>query len=208
MAAELLLGEPLFPGDSGVDQLVEIIKASLVNELCLCALRQSCSRTTFRSRKTILSLPLTRTEMLEREVGVKGDWRVVIPLVCLWCPSTVPVSSLFTLGRLLPRVALYRIHVSSRLPWSPAGSDCSSSVQHCVAVVLRKYSFYYCTAVNMLWKYTTKPFLEWVPWKSSVSRTVRGGSRDKKYEVVDNVICVCLPWLRCWGPRRERRSVR
>lgn len=26
MAAELLLGEPLFPGDSGVDQLVEIIK--------------------------------------------------------------------------------------------------------------------------------------------------------------------------------------
>lgn len=28
MAAELLLGEPLFPGDSGVDQLVEIIKAS------------------------------------------------------------------------------------------------------------------------------------------------------------------------------------
>lgn len=29
VAAELLLGEPLFPGDSGVDQLVEIIKASL-----------------------------------------------------------------------------------------------------------------------------------------------------------------------------------
>lgn len=29
MAAELLLGEPLFPGDSGVDQLVEIIKASV-----------------------------------------------------------------------------------------------------------------------------------------------------------------------------------
>lgn len=28
MAAELMLGEPLFPGDSGVDQLVEIIKAS------------------------------------------------------------------------------------------------------------------------------------------------------------------------------------
>ncbi|CAB1106559.1 unnamed protein product [Ectocarpus sp. CCAP 1310/34] len=28
VAAELLLGEPLFPGDSGVDQLVEIIKAS------------------------------------------------------------------------------------------------------------------------------------------------------------------------------------
>lgn len=28
MAAELLLGEPLFPGDSGVDQLVEIIKVS------------------------------------------------------------------------------------------------------------------------------------------------------------------------------------
>lgn len=26
VAAELLLGEPLFPGDSGVDQLVEIIK--------------------------------------------------------------------------------------------------------------------------------------------------------------------------------------
>ncbi len=28
VAAELLLGAPLFPGDSGVDQLVEIIKAS------------------------------------------------------------------------------------------------------------------------------------------------------------------------------------
>ena len=26
VAAELLLGQPLFPGDSGVDQLVEIIK--------------------------------------------------------------------------------------------------------------------------------------------------------------------------------------
>jgi serine/threonine protein kinase len=26
VAAELLLGHPLFPGDSGVDQLVEIIK--------------------------------------------------------------------------------------------------------------------------------------------------------------------------------------
>jgi serine/threonine protein kinase len=26
VAAELLLGAPLFPGDSGVDQLVEIIK--------------------------------------------------------------------------------------------------------------------------------------------------------------------------------------
>lgn len=30
VAAELLLGEPLFPGDSGVDQLVEIIKVSVV----------------------------------------------------------------------------------------------------------------------------------------------------------------------------------
>lgn len=29
VAAELLLGEPLFPGDSGVDQLVEIIKVSV-----------------------------------------------------------------------------------------------------------------------------------------------------------------------------------
>ena len=27
--AELLLGQPIFPGDSGVDQLVEIIKVSL-----------------------------------------------------------------------------------------------------------------------------------------------------------------------------------
>lgn len=26
MLAELLLGQPIFPGDSGVDQLVEIIK--------------------------------------------------------------------------------------------------------------------------------------------------------------------------------------
>lgn len=26
MVAELLLGQPIFPGDSGVDQLVEIIK--------------------------------------------------------------------------------------------------------------------------------------------------------------------------------------
>ena len=26
MVAELLLGKPLFPGDSGVDQMVEIIK--------------------------------------------------------------------------------------------------------------------------------------------------------------------------------------
>jgi serine/threonine protein kinase len=26
VAAELLLGQPLFPGESGVDQLVEIIK--------------------------------------------------------------------------------------------------------------------------------------------------------------------------------------
>jgi hypothetical protein len=28
VGAELLLGQPLFPGDSGVDQLVEIIKVS------------------------------------------------------------------------------------------------------------------------------------------------------------------------------------
>jgi glycogen synthase kinase 3 beta len=34
--AELLLGQPLFPGESGVDQLVEIIKA---RALC-CLLRQ------------------------------------------------------------------------------------------------------------------------------------------------------------------------
>lgn len=30
--AELLLGQPIFPGDSGVDQLVEIIK---VREVCV-----------------------------------------------------------------------------------------------------------------------------------------------------------------------------
>ena len=29
VGAELLLGQPLFPGDSGVDQLVEIIKVSI-----------------------------------------------------------------------------------------------------------------------------------------------------------------------------------
>jgi len=28
VGAELLLGQPLFPGDSGVDQLVEIIKVN------------------------------------------------------------------------------------------------------------------------------------------------------------------------------------
>ncbi|KAG4190539.1 hypothetical protein ERO13_A07G037566v2, partial [Gossypium hirsutum] len=30
--AELLLGQPLFPGESGVDQLVEIIKEKCVEE--------------------------------------------------------------------------------------------------------------------------------------------------------------------------------
>lgn len=31
VGAELLLGQPLFPGDSGVDQLVEIIKVRFIN---------------------------------------------------------------------------------------------------------------------------------------------------------------------------------
>jgi serine/threonine protein kinase len=31
--AELLLGSPMFPGESGVDQLVEIIK---VRDICVC----------------------------------------------------------------------------------------------------------------------------------------------------------------------------
>ena len=31
VGAELLLGQPLFPGDSGVDQLVEIIKVSALH---------------------------------------------------------------------------------------------------------------------------------------------------------------------------------
>jgi serine/threonine protein kinase len=35
VAAELLLGAPLFPGDSGVDQLVEIIKVVLFIFCCL-----------------------------------------------------------------------------------------------------------------------------------------------------------------------------
>lgn len=30
--AELLLGQPIFPGDSGVDQLVEIIKVRSLNQ--------------------------------------------------------------------------------------------------------------------------------------------------------------------------------
>lgn len=33
--AELLLGQPIFPGDSGVDQLVEIIKVRMETELCI-----------------------------------------------------------------------------------------------------------------------------------------------------------------------------
>ena len=33
VGAELLLGQPLFPGDSGVDQLVEIIKVSLIQSV-------------------------------------------------------------------------------------------------------------------------------------------------------------------------------
>ena len=32
--AELLLGQPLFPGESGVDQLVEIIKVSVPRDTC------------------------------------------------------------------------------------------------------------------------------------------------------------------------------
>jgi serine/threonine protein kinase len=34
--AELLLGQPLFPGESGVDQLVEIIKVGKCASLCMC----------------------------------------------------------------------------------------------------------------------------------------------------------------------------
>lgn len=33
--AELLLGQPIFPGDSGVDQLVEIIKVSVLSGVCM-----------------------------------------------------------------------------------------------------------------------------------------------------------------------------
>lgn len=33
--AELLLGQPIFPGDSGVDQLVEIIKVLLSQNISL-----------------------------------------------------------------------------------------------------------------------------------------------------------------------------
>ena len=36
--AELLLGHPLFPGESGVDQLVEIIKVCFINPSVLCLL--------------------------------------------------------------------------------------------------------------------------------------------------------------------------
>lgn len=32
--AELLLGQPIFPGDSGVDQLVEIIKVRWLSYTC------------------------------------------------------------------------------------------------------------------------------------------------------------------------------
>ena len=31
--AEMILGQPLFPGESGVDQLVEIIKVCYISEL-------------------------------------------------------------------------------------------------------------------------------------------------------------------------------
>lgn len=33
--AELLLGQPIFPGDSGVDQLVEIIKVLKYDGMCM-----------------------------------------------------------------------------------------------------------------------------------------------------------------------------
>lgn len=35
--AELLLGQPIFPGDSGVDQLVEIIKVRSLNQFLNCS---------------------------------------------------------------------------------------------------------------------------------------------------------------------------
>jgi serine/threonine protein kinase len=44
--AELLLGEPIFPGSSGVDQLVEIIKASftklIIPKLFFCYFKLNC----------------------------------------------------------------------------------------------------------------------------------------------------------------------
>ena len=46
--AELLLGQPIFPGDSGVDQLVEIIKVR--NCVCFLVLFTMCS-----ARNTLLS---------------------------------------------------------------------------------------------------------------------------------------------------------
>jgi serine/threonine protein kinase len=39
--AELLLGQPLFPGESGVDQLVEIIKVRVLIVKCLASTRNA-----------------------------------------------------------------------------------------------------------------------------------------------------------------------
>lgn len=39
--AELLLGQPLFPGESGVDQLVEIIKVRVQTVMCLASTRNA-----------------------------------------------------------------------------------------------------------------------------------------------------------------------